>query len=103
MLDWVPSAPYTAEQLLEVLRILRDPAGHHFADRKACAVLRHQAAAGRIGKARHWSEYCPVGQNDVSDFQRFHWCSSIVLNDQRENDFELPPLRSGNHSGILFL
>ena len=25
MLDWVPSAPYTAEQLLEVLRILRDP------------------------------------------------------------------------------
>jgi hypothetical protein len=66
-------------------------------------VLRHQAAAGRIGKARHWSEYCPVGQNDVSDFQRFHWCSSIVLNDQRENDFELPPLRSGNHSGILFL
>ena len=23
MLDWVPSAPYTAEQLLEVLRILR--------------------------------------------------------------------------------
>ena len=25
MLDWVPSAPYTEEQLLEVLRILRDP------------------------------------------------------------------------------
>lgn len=25
MLDWAPSAPYTAEQLLEVLRILRDP------------------------------------------------------------------------------
>ena len=86
-----------------VVAVHQCPAGHHFADRKACAVLRHQAAAGRIGKARHWSEYCPVGQNDVSDFQRFHWCSSIVLNDQRENDFELPPLRSGNHSGILFL
>ena len=25
MLDWSPCAPYTAEQLLEVLRILRDP------------------------------------------------------------------------------
>ena len=25
MLDWQPKAPYTAEQLLEVLRILRDP------------------------------------------------------------------------------
>ena len=25
MLDWSPQAPYTAEQLLEVLRILRDP------------------------------------------------------------------------------
>ena len=25
MLDWSPRAPYTAEQLLEVLRILRDP------------------------------------------------------------------------------
>ncbi len=25
MLDWTPQAPYTAEQLLEVLRILRDP------------------------------------------------------------------------------
>ena len=26
MLDWAPKAPYTAEQLLEILRILRDPA-----------------------------------------------------------------------------
>ena len=25
MLDWQPKAPYTAEQLLEILRILRDP------------------------------------------------------------------------------
>ena len=25
MLDWQPNAPYTAEQLLEILRILRDP------------------------------------------------------------------------------
>ena len=25
MLDWTPQAPYTAEQLLEVIRILRDP------------------------------------------------------------------------------
>ena len=25
MLDWEPQPPYTAEQLVEVLRILRDP------------------------------------------------------------------------------
>lgn len=25
MLDWTPQAPYTAEQLLEIIRILRDP------------------------------------------------------------------------------
>ena len=25
MLDWQPKAPYTAEQLLEILHILRDP------------------------------------------------------------------------------
>ena len=25
MLDWTPQPPYTAEQLLQVIRILRDP------------------------------------------------------------------------------
>ena len=48
------------------------PAGHHLADRKACAVLGHQPTAGRVREARHRAEYCPVGQGDISDFQRFH-------------------------------
>ena len=47
-------------------------AGHHLADRKACAVLGHQPAAGRVRKARHRAKNCPVGQGDISDFQRIH-------------------------------
>ena len=48
------------------------PAGHHLADRKSCAVLGHQPTAGRVRKARHRAKNCPVGQGDISDFQRIH-------------------------------
>ena len=60
------------------------PAGHHLADRKACAVLRHQAAAGRVGKARHGAEHCPVGQGDILKFQRFH-CVPLLLDKTMKN------------------
>ena len=35
-------------------------------------VLGHQPAAGRVRKSRHRAKNCPVGQGDISDFQRIH-------------------------------
>ena len=55
------------------------PAGHHLADRKARAVLRHQAAAGGIRKACHRAEHRPVGQGDIADLQRFHGFSLYLF------------------------
>ena len=55
-----------------VVTVHQCPAGHHLADGKARAVLCHQAAAGGIRKARHRAEHRPVGQGDISDFQRIH-------------------------------
>ena len=55
-----------------VIVVDQRPAGHHLADRKACAVLGHQPTAGRVRKARHRAKNCPVGQGDISDFQRIH-------------------------------
>ena len=55
------------------------PAGYHLADGKASAVLRHQAAAGGIRKARHRAEHRPVGQGDIADLQRFHGFSLYLF------------------------
>ena len=42
-------------------------------------LLRHQAAAGGIRKARHGAEHCPVGQGDIADLQRFHGFSLYLF------------------------
>ncbi len=55
------------------------PAGYHLADGKASAVLRHQAAAGGIRKARHRAEHRTVGQGDIADLQRFHGFSLYLF------------------------
>ena len=62
-----------------VVAVHQRPAGHHFADRKARTVLRHQAAAGGIRKARHRAEHRPVGQGDIADLQRFHGFSLYLF------------------------
>ena len=60
------------------------PAGYHLADGEARAVLGHQAAAGRVGKARHGAEHRPVGQGDILKFQRFH-CVPLLLDKTMKN------------------
>jgi hypothetical protein len=55
------------------------PAGYHLADGKARTVLRHQAAAGGIRKARHGAEHRTVGQGDIADLQRFHGFSLYLF------------------------
>ena len=62
-----------------VVAVHQRPAGHHFAHSKACTVLGHQAAAGCIRKARHRAEHRPVRQDDIADFQRFHWLFLAVI------------------------
>ena len=42
-------------------------------------LLRHQAAAGGIRKARHRAEHRPVGQGDIADLQRFHGFSLYLF------------------------
>ena len=55
-----------------VVAVHQRPAGYHLADGKACAMLGHQAAARRIGKACHGAEDGLVGQGEIANFQRFH-------------------------------
>ena len=62
-----------------VVAVHQRPAGHHFAHSKTRTVLGHQAAAGCIRKARHRAEHRPVGQDDIADFQRFHWLFLAVI------------------------
>ena len=80
MLDWQPKAPYTAEQLLEILRILRDPENGcpwdkvqtHASIRKnfleeTCEALEAQKTALRSAEKFIFMEYHAI--EDASAWQ----------------------------------
>ena len=65
-------------------------------------LLRHQAAAGGIRKARHRAEHRPVGQGDIADLQRFHGFSLYLFWGDRR--FIMPSVSLWAYSAeILFL
>ena len=78
------------------------PAGHHLTDCETGPVLRHQAAAGRIGEACHGAEHGPVGQGDVLDLQRFH-CVPLLLDKTIKNYYTTNRERRWLQNGQLLL